>query len=43
MTNLWLGSPKKRERTQVNNVRNEKEEITTVNTEVQKTIREYPE
>ena len=34
---------KKRERTQINNVRSEKKGITTVNTEVQKTIREYYE
>ena len=34
---------KKRERTQINNVRSEEEEITTVNTEVQKTIRKYYE
>ena len=34
---------KKREKTQINKIRNERGEITTDNTEIQKTIREYYE
>ena len=42
MTNLCPGSPK-RERTQINKTRNEKGEISTDTTEIQKTIRKYYE
>ena len=39
MTNLWLDSKKRREKTQINKIRHEKEEITTDNTEIKKNMR----
>ena len=44
MTNLWPGSSgKKRERNQINKIRNEKGEVTTDNAEIQRIIRDYYE
>ena len=43
MTNLWPGSPRKKERTQINKIRNERGEITADTAEIKKTIREYYE
>ena len=44
MTNLWPDSSrKKREKNQINKIRNEKGEVTTDNAEIQKIIRDYYE
>ena len=44
MTNLWPDSSrKKREKNQINKIRNEKGEVTTDNAEIQKIIRDYNE
>ena len=44
MTNLWPDSSrKKRERNQLNKIRNETGEVTTDNVEIQRTIREFYE
>ena len=39
LTNLWPDSPRKKERNQINRIRNEKEEITTDNEEIQRIMR----
>ena len=39
LTNLWPDSPRKKERNQINKIRNEKEEITTDNEEIQRIMR----
>ena len=44
MTNLWPDSPRRGEKkTQINKIRNEKGEVTTDTTEIQKTMSEYYE
>ena len=44
MTNLWPDSSrKKREKNQINKIRNEKGEVTTDNAEIQRIIRDYNE
>ena len=44
MTNLWPDSSrKKREKNQINKIRNEKGEVTTDNAEIQRMIRDYYE
>ena len=43
LTNLWPGSPRRRERTQIYKIRNEKGDITINSAEIQKTIMEYYE
>ena len=44
LTNLWPDlSGKKREKNQINKIRNEKEEVTTDNAEIQRIIRDYYE
>ena len=43
MTNLQPDSSRKREKTQINKVTNEKREVTTDNAEIQRIIREYYE
>jgi len=39
LTNLWPDSPRKKERNQINKIRNEKEEVTTDNEEIQRIMR----
>ena len=42
MANLWLHSPRRREKkTQIDKIRNEKGEVTMDTTEIQRTMREY--
>ena len=41
MTNLYPDSSRKKEKNQINKIRNEKEEVTTDNAEIQRIIREY--
>ena len=43
MTNLWPVSPRRRENSQINKIRNERGEITTDITEIPKAIREHYE
>ena len=44
MTNLWPDSSrKKREKNQINKIRNEKGEVTTDNAEIQRILRDYNE
>ena len=43
MTNLELDSSRKKEKNQINKIRNEKGEVTTDNAEIQKIIRDYYE
>ena len=44
LINLWLDSPRGGDKnTQINKIRNEKEEVTMDITEIQKTMREYYE
>ena len=41
MTNLYPDSSRKKEKNQINKIRNEKEEVTTDNAEMQRIIRDY--
>ena len=41
MTNLYPDSSRKKEKNQINKIRNEKGEVTTDNAEIQRIIREY--
>ena len=43
MTNCWQDSSRKKEKTKINKIRNEKGDITTDNTEIQTIIRDYYE
>ena len=43
MTNLWPDSSRKKEKNQINKIRNEKAEVTTDNAEIQRMIRDYYE
>ena len=43
MKNLWQDSSRKKEKNQINKIRNEKGEITTDSVEIQRIIRDYYE
>ena len=43
MTNLYPDSSRKKDKNQINRIRNEKEEVTTDNAEIQRIIRDYYE
>ena len=43
MTNLWPDSSRKKEKKQINKIRNEKGEVTTDNGEIQRIIRDHYE
>ena len=43
MTDLWPDSSGKKEKNQINKIRNEKGEVTTDNAEIQRIIRDYYE
>ena len=43
MDNLWPDSSRKREKSQINRIRNEKGEVTRNNAEIQRIIRDYYE
>ena len=41
LTNLYPDSSRKKDKNQINRIRNEKEEVTTDNAEIQRIIRDY--
>ena len=43
MTKLWPDSSRKREKNQINKIRNEKGQVTTYNAEIQRIMRDYYE
>ena len=43
MTNLWPDSSRKKEKNQINKIRNGKGEVTTDNAEIQRIVRDYYE
>ena len=43
LTNLYPDSSRKKDKNQINRIRNEKEEVTTDNAEIQRIIRNYYE